>query len=346
MRRNGSRTPHLHPGPALLCALVLALCLVRLHSHLLFHGVVEIFTIAVACAIFFFAWHARRFFDNHYVLLIGIASLFIGVMDSLHALAYRGMRVLPGDDANLPTQLWIAGRWVQSLTFLAAPLFLRRKLNPGLALGVYAVCAGLAVAAVFAGMFPDCFVEGAGLTSFKIGSEYAITLVLLVSAVLLWGRRGDLDRTVLLYIAGSILLTMAAELAFTLYADVYGPANVIGHLIRFVAACMLYRAIIVTGLVRPYDLLFRDLTRSEDALRKTNAQLEATVADLQRALAEVKTLSGLLPICANCKKIRDDRGYWTQVESYIGARAGVSFSHGICPECLRQLYPDYYAQQN
>jgi hypothetical protein len=56
--------------------------------------------------------------------------------------------------------------------------------------------------------------------------------------------------------------------------------------------------------------------------------------------AEVKTLRGLLPICASCKKIRDDEGYWNQIESYIGQHSEAQFSHSICPECAKKLYPE------
>jgi len=66
------------------------------------------------------------------------------------------------------------------------------------------------------------------------------------------------------------------------------------------------------------------------------------IEDLQEALAEVKALSGLLPICASCKKIRDDKGYWTQIESYIRDHSEADFSHGICPECAKKLYPEFY----
>lgn len=71
------------------------------------------------------------------------------------------------------------------------------------------------------------------------------------------------------------------------------------------------------------------------------AQLRQSVADLEKALAEVQTLSGLLPICASCKKIRDDRGYWSHVEQYLGKRTRAEFSHGLCPDCMRRLYPEY-----
>lgn len=79
----------------------------------------------------------------------------------------------------------------------------------------------------------------------------------------------------------------------------------------------------------------RDITER----KRQEVERERLITELQKALAEVKTLSGLLPICASCKKIRDDKGYWNQIESYIGARSRATFSHGICPDCLRHLYP-------
>jgi hypothetical protein len=68
---------------------------------------------------------------------------------------------------------------------------------------------------------------------------------------------------------------------------------------------------------------------------------EKVIGDLQHALAEVKTLSGLLPICASCKKIRDDTGYWNQIEEYFVHHTEIEFSHGLCPDCVKKLYPDY-----
>jgi hypothetical protein len=66
------------------------------------------------------------------------------------------------------------------------------------------------------------------------------------------------------------------------------------------------------------------------------------ILDLQKSLKEVKALRGLLPICSSCKKVRDDKGYWNQIESYIQERSDAEFSHSICPECAKKLYPDLY----
>ncbi|MBN1933282.1 MAG: PAS domain-containing protein [Anaerolineae bacterium] len=73
----------------------------------------------------------------------------------------------------------------------------------------------------------------------------------------------------------------------------------------------------------------------------TQQEREALIQNLEGALAQVKTLSGLLPICANCKKIRDDRGQWRPLDVYVRDHSDAEFSHGLCPECARRLYPDY-----
>ena len=74
-------------------------------------------------------------------------------------------------------------------------------------------------------------------------------------------------------------------------------------------------------------------------LRALMKEKERLIGELQEALAKVKTLSGLLPICSSCKKIRDDRGYWNQIETYIRQRSEADFTHGICPTCAKKLYP-------
>jgi GAF domain-containing protein len=80
------------------------------------------------------------------------------------------------------------------------------------------------------------------------------------------------------------------------------------------------------------------------AIERKHAEEERSrlISELQESLAKVRTLSGLLPICASCKKIRDDKGYWNQIETYIKDRSQAEFTHGICPECAQRLYPQDY----
>lgn len=91
------------------------------------------------------------------------------------------------------------------------------------------------------------------------------------------------------------------------------------------------------GAIHGASIILRDITERKRQ-EKERVQL---IQELQDALKRVKTLNGLLPICASCKKIRNDGGYWEQVESYIRSRSNAEFTHGICPDCVRLLYPEY-----
>jgi PAS domain S-box-containing protein len=85
---------------------------------------------------------------------------------------------------------------------------------------------------------------------------------------------------------------------------------------------------------------FRGITRNITERKRIEEEREKLVRDLQKALSEVKKLSGFLPICASCKKIKDDKGYWRQIEAYIRDHSEAEFSHGICPDCMKKLYGD------
>lgn len=97
---------------------------------------------------------------------------------------------------------------------------------------------------------------------------------------------------------------------------------------------------VLVGIIPSYGMITMNAQRLEGELNAREAEVRATVDELTRALAEVQTLSDLLPICSACKKVRDDAGYWQQVDNYFAQHSGVRFSHGICPDCLDRLYPE------
>ncbi len=131
-------------------------------------------------------------------------------------------------------------------------------------------------------------------------------------------------------LVSSAVFMMAVRRGFTLYRMLSGelphrldlPYEVIGLLVSI---------LMLAGVVciRPIFL----------SLRSNEEEREELVVSLTEALANVKTLSGLLPICASCKKIRDDKGYWNQIENYIRDHTEAEFSHSICPECKKRIYP-------
>jgi signal transduction histidine kinase len=244
------------------------LYLSSLYNYLLFHTLAELFSIVIACGIFMTAWNARRYLNNGYLLFIGIAYLFIGGLDLIHTLAYKGMPIFPGYGANLPTQLWIGARYLEGLSLLFAPLLIRRQINAGFVFLGYSAVSLLLLLSIFAwDVFPACFIDGIGLTPFKKISEYVISLILLASMGLLLKHRGEFERRVLVWLVWSILLTIGSELAFTFYVQVYGLSNLIGHYLKIVSFYLIYKALIETGLARPYELLFREVKSSEERYR-------------------------------------------------------------------------------
>lgn len=260
----------------LFCMATLVLYVIAQRDYLLFHSFVELFSVVIACGIFMIAWNSRGFFDNNYLLFIGIAYLFVAFFDTLHMLAYHGMGVFKGyDDNNLPPQLWLVARYMESLALVVAPLYFRRWLPTGKILFLFVAVSAIAIWSIFfARNFPTCFVSGQGLTAFKRTSEYVIDLILVVALVLLYREKRRFEPKVLQLLTASIVCTIATELFFTVYIHLYGVSNFIGHIFKILSFGFMYKAIIETALKQPYGLLFRELKQSEEVLRQKEESLQ------------------------------------------------------------------------
>lgn len=259
----------------ILAAIIAAAALyaISLYNYPLFHSIVEMFSIVIAASIFVIAWNTRNFSPNPYLLFIGISYLYVASLDLIHTLGYKGMGVFAGSGANLSTQLWICGRYMQGISLLVAPYFIGRKLKiiPVFIL-YFLVSAGLLLS-IYYGLFPETFIEGKGLTMFKIISEYVISLILVLAIIYLRKKRGTFDEPVLNLLIWSMLATIASEMAFTLYTDVYGFFNTLGHYFKIASYYLIYAAIIKMNLRKPYESIveseekFRAITTSaKDAI--------------------------------------------------------------------------------
>ena len=129
---NTRLNPYLFAGLAL--SALLALFIMSFKNFLLFHVLVEGFSIVIGFCAFVIALNSRRFSENNYFLFLGMALGFVASLDLIHTFSYKGMNIFPGMGANPPTQLWIAARYLESLCLLAAPLWLTRRLRVGAAL--------------------------------------------------------------------------------------------------------------------------------------------------------------------------------------------------------------------
>jgi hypothetical protein len=334
---------------AIFIAVLVGLYFTSRINYLLFHSLAEIFSIVVACSLFMIAWNSRQYIKNPYLLFIGIAYLFIGSIDLLHTLAYKGMPIFADYDfyAN---QLWIGARYMESITLLLAfaYLYAGRPIRPYGVFAAYTLATGLLIASVlYWKIFPECFVADAGLTPFKKISEYIICLILMVNIYLLTKSRNKFESKVFRLLLLSIICTIISELAFTFYVSNYGFSNLVGHYFKIFSFILVYLAIIKTGIEKPYELIFRDLDHTNKKLgeeinirKKSEQERESLIAELQKALDEIKTLRGILPLCSFCKKIRNHRGQWENVDTYIHKHSQADVSHGVCPDCIKEHYPE------
>lgn len=265
-------------------------------NPLLSHNIAETFSVVVACGIFMMTWNARRYIDNHYYLFLGISYLFVGVLDYVHALSFDGL--FPADGHNLHAQLWFAGRYLQSAALIIAPAFADRKLSPAFVVAGLAGATVILLACILAwGVFPTFFTNGTEATDIKYLSELAVAVAQGIAIGLLFRKREQFDGVVFRLLVLSIMFSIASGLAGELYSDALVYNNLFAHYMKIVSFYLVYRAVIATGLRTPYDLLFRNLKRSEEEIRAARDGLETRVAErtaeltslndrLERELAE------------------------------------------------------------
>jgi len=236
------------------------------HSYFLFHGVAEIFSIAVASGVFFLAWNTKDLSENDYVSFLGIGLFSVAVLDLFHTLAFEGTGLFTGHRTNTSVQLWIAGRYTECLVFLVAPYFLRHKLRKYLAFFGQLLWVGLIFASIFYfKIFPGCYPDDRHWTAFKISSEYIITAIFLLAAINLYRHRLMFSATVYKYLIAAILVKSAAEVTFTMYwSDNYIYYNMLGHYGKVISFYFIYKAIIESGIKDPFSVLVHNLKIREE----------------------------------------------------------------------------------
>jgi signal transduction histidine kinase len=261
-----------------------SLYLLARQNYLLFHVLVELFSIVLAAAVFTIGWNARSLVRSPFFLILATGFLATGLVDLLHTLSYKGMAVFPVAGSNLSIQLWIVARALEAATFLVAALHIGRPLRFSAWFWLWAFlgAGGAFLASVWPlQIFPTCFVDGEGLTMFKIACEYLIAAVLAGAAVVLWRRWEQLGPRLGGLLLAALLFNIASELSFTLYTDPYGTSNFVGHLFKLITVVLVYHALVEGTLRTPYGTLFRELTA-------LNRNLDFELQRRQRSEAELR----------------------------------------------------------
>ena len=268
-------------------------------NYIFFHTAAELLTVIVSFTIAIIVLNTYQLFENSFYLFIGVSYGFAGIFDLIHTLSYHGMGVFPNATTNLAPQMWLIARYIDSLALLASTLFFRRKVKPRLLLTFYTILSAILLLSVFYwDTFPMCFVDGVGLTPFKVISEYVICILLILSIISLRKNKKWFHPRIYKLFFGFYLTSIATELSFTFYVNMYGFSNMVGHLFKLISYYLLYKAIIQISLKEPYNLLFYKLKQANGELKyKTrelfgmNQKLKEEIVEREKAERQLKYLS-------------------------------------------------------
>ncbi|MCP4995238.1 MAG: GGDEF domain-containing protein [Gammaproteobacteria bacterium] len=270
----------LMPAPqwALVTTLTLFLVTISFYNYLLFHTLVELIAIVIAILLSIVVWQTYPISQNHFLAYLGSGYIWVAALDFMHTVVYKGMSIFPVLDANPATQFWISSRYMEALLLISAPFFLTRPVRRDLSIYLFGTVATATFILIITGNFPDAFIEGRGLTPFKVISEYIVIGILAGALLYMWRQQLHIDRNILLLMTASIILSMCAELSFTLYVSVYGLSNLTGHIFKLFSYWFIYEAIIRTTLKEPVRLLSRNLHKEMDERRELEEKLRYQAA--------------------------------------------------------------------
>jgi diguanylate cyclase (GGDEF)-like protein/PAS domain S-box-containing protein len=239
---------------------IVVLCLIFLrfqYGVLLFHTLAELFSVVIGILMLVVVWNTREFTHNNFLIYLGIGYFWIAVLDTWHTFTVVGMPFFNITDAEPTLHFWIYTRLIEALLLLSAPIFLKKKLNH---YGAISLFGALTLVVIWASLTlkQPLMLTSQGLTFFKISMEYLVIVLLSIAIYIYIKQRTRFPESVLQNLLASIVITICAELCFTLYTDFNGIPFMMGHLFKFLSFWMIYRAIIDTTLKEPMSVMAQE----------------------------------------------------------------------------------------
>ena len=283
----------LKAGVAVFLLAGLFLFFLSQYNYLLVHTFIELSSIVLLSTVFLIGWNTRHLVHNQFFVILAVGFLLTGMVDLLHTLTYKGMQILPEASADTATQLWLIARTIGTSAYLGAIVTLGRReiCSAKTWLLLFTFGSGLLIALVWPlGLFPTCYIEGVGLTPFKVYAEYLLFGALCLAACLLYTRRSNLNPQLTALMLSAIAMSAVSELLFTLYVDVYGFFNFLGHYAKLGSVVLTYLALVEGTLRSPFTTLFREINASYEELNRELQRRLDVEKQQERATRETSIL--------------------------------------------------------
>lgn len=275
----------------LLTCLALAIVLyIGLSNYLLFHTLIEIFTITIGFSIFIISKNTHKVSQNNYFIFLGISFLIVSVFELTHTLSLNGLNIIKGSTYNISVQISLIARYMEAFTFLMFCILLKRENKPikiKYIANAYYICSILLFASVcYWRLFPVCYIDGAGFTDFKKASEFVICLILTQSMGIIIKNKKKPYEEISSFLIFALSAMVLSEICFILYENYNDRFSIAGHVFKLLSYYLIYKAIIENTLEKPYNMLFYKLTDINHNLESRTSELLKINRKLNEEIAE------------------------------------------------------------
>ncbi|MFC4347120.1 MASE3 domain-containing protein [Kordiimonas lipolytica] len=264
------------------------LILIAQHDYLTFHTVAELGAIFVALAICVLSWETQWVERNRFLALLAAGYFWVAFLDTNHAFTFEGMNLYLTGSVNLSVQFWLLARFLETLILIVTPHLIGSSVRSKRLFFGYGAIAALGTALILLGIFPTGYIDGQGLTAFKVNAEYIIIAGLIFASAQLHLASFRIPKEEEVLLGTAIFMTIAAELAFTLYEGPDDTANLLGHVFKIFSFWLIFRAVVIPNLQKPYFQLDRQRKRANELF--DNAEISLWDEDLSAVQAELKRL--------------------------------------------------------
>ena len=282
----------LSKGLLIIIPILILATYISFKNYLLFHSSAEIFSIVIAFSAFIIAINSPKKSEKSFLLIVGIGFGAVAFFDTSHSFTYKGMTIFSGDTSNITIQFWIIARYIGSLSILIACFYFNKKINLIKVMLIYILISFVLFFSVIYKIFPDCYIDGIGLTQFKIFSEYIIMVIFAITLYKLYQNNQYFMQKTYLLVSLAVFISICQEMMFTLYVNMYGIPNMLGHLFKIVAFYLIYKAMVQTIIKESFESIFLQLKNQNELLKikveEKTRQLIATNLSLQENNTKLK----------------------------------------------------------
>ncbi|MEQ8155144.1 MAG: MASE3 domain-containing protein [Clostridiaceae bacterium] len=316
-------------------------------NFFIFHTAVEISIAMVAFGTFIVASNTYKISGNDFFMFLGTGYAFVGILGLLHTFSYKEFNIFPDASMNMVVQFWIAARLLELGTVLVSLVFVYKKIKNSnfvlIFLIFFAVFTLFVLSIMYFKVFPLCWIERSGYTEFKKVTQCLISGGFCFAGLIFSKARRIMDKKLLYYLCASMISTYLCEIMLCIHNNPADFASITGHILKVIAFYFLYRAIIVSGLQRPFDDLIFQLDKTDLNLKEEEKQRLL----MEEAIAQNEQCYDLIINNSKDGIVIHSEGKLIFANSAAAGMLGAKDSFGLIGMKLSEfVHNDYFQQGN